>query len=1006
MLSTSSNWNWRFNRWGKGFFLVSILLLHACGGSSNSGGSGGGSNGENKQDNETDKAVIEPENTYSNFSLSDITESTESCNLQLSATSGQTLDTLTVQNIPTEFQSVGMYVEARDGSSGYLAPMTPAENGQAQMSIPIPTDFNPEGELVTLYLTNGSVYCEGMDFSIEALPQASMDHLGEIENTLRGFLEVEARRIGTTYDELLKGDEPDSAFFIPLYASIQAFEEEKNPINSEEENVTKELKEYFNRYLEKSGFIPLLKNQVAETNTWLEINEGKSNLVLENNIKESAVKNSSMSQSLNQISPRKALQQARKNNQCSSAFNSSLKIADIHELSNIMSNPTSSNFAAQLADITAKIVGTASVALPTKGNLTHVGNAVFVTQAVSNIKAALAPSKFAQLSFDVDSPIYEDRISPKFGRWSNAQVWAKNKPMNLTATVIEGSVGLAGYLPVGNYAVGATAWLFGSQLPAVYQHLGKTKEICLEIPEQQWGPFDIDDSFWFSEIKVIGSAIEKRNPSEYEAKELGAANWYMAMDSSFFGGNSIAWQETVVISEKTVSLTPGITHVQNLSDVVTLNAAINAAEPDKIHVKVPPNSTILSQTYNGNGNHTIEIQTPASETSFPVNITVESISDELPPHTFKREDSARIELDQSIKIEGAGSCIQPGANLDLTAVLSGFSNPQDITWSVTAGTIIEDIPDTTATWNVPSAPGTYTVEAKMPKTNTPQSSIVEDSVTISVSYQCVKQYLSAVVETIADGDPDCQGAAVSQEDLGYRREHKELINDGLDKLHMPDVDGLPPFYLYNSNRVGFSQTTFSGEERDSNGHCRSYSATADVQSSYNVRADGTMDFRILLNGLASCYNDDGWNCPAMKTNAGFNHYYFVPVEQQDKTAIFSFTQKHCSEYATQGLTVNVSRYRNYVGHANYVDPTDPSVSPVSNYEFTCSGLDQTFTRTINIPAAVSGSDLILIHYTYTPGLTYNIQNLMKNLEILNVKPNIGAVSYYMLQRGSVSLEVK
>jgi hypothetical protein len=942
-----------------------VVTLAGCAGGSSGGGGGAATR------------------LYASFDPG--TTSPRACDaLTLSATSGQPLDSVTISGLPPEMGQVGVYLETVADGVGTLYPTGPVAGGQADFMVPVSPDGSAEGGDVMLTVTNASDACPAVPFTIDPLPAAAADYatyMADTATAVQEFLDRVARVFGTDYAALSAADSPPSEGLLPIYLAVKVFDVAlKSPPSLD----TEADRDLVVRLLTKADALGVLQDAVAGLEQW-EADHGSFKAAASPSGKPGARARSA---------PRLA------GGGCTLVAPPDVEIPTTERLSAIMNDPGLDEIADGLDTFGTWMSGISSVlgVAGLSGPTDVLGALATTTGTVVDYARAAIPSAFTRLSFDAETPIWEDK-SPLESAWSNAQAYVTSTPFNVTRAIADNLVALAGMSPIGGWTITVVTFSYEDEVNQVLDDVSDPEgDLCVQVPAREWGPFDVTADAW-TRSEVRGDTITKKTHNTYLPARLGASDIRVDVRPEKFGQATIAEQNSVTVEAKTVSISPISPKVDKPGDPVSLTVSVNAHFPEAIEWTPPAGAGAVTHEYQGGGIHTFDFASPGSENQFPAPFRVASTSDVVPPTDFERADSVDILLNTGLEIVGARECISPGELVDLEAVLSGYSDPdnQVVTWTESAGTTTPGTPTRLASYQAPGTPGPVTVRAETPAPGV-GAEPVSDEVQMLVSDTCVRQFFAAHLQSSADGDPDCDGPFTSRSDIGQEADDIDTFED-ITELQIPT----PPGDYFGEGSVSLITTSSFSASREvqvgGTPSCTTLQPSAQADLTIESAGSGTAHWEAGYRDSGTCSSDDtGDFCNVGQSAYVLIHTIYLPIREAGTYRLT--VDLACSLFPHYGdLAVNINRYIDGTEHdlpngpdsvpteAN-PNPDPPFVPPIVSLGFECTGDTQSRSVVMDLtgPLGSTGTDLITIHYVGAPiGLTAGLtpQENLENLQAVD-----------------------
>lgn len=947
-----------------GLALVFVALLAGCGGS-----------GEGDNDNGQGSALINSALTYADFTLDMVTA--QSCDeLMLSATNGEPLDIIWVTGLPANFDAMAVYLEASGEGIGMLFPAGPVENRQAEFRIPPSPDFNPEGAITDLTITNGTYACPPLSFAIDPLPAAVGDYetyVEDLDDGLKHAIGLLAQSLGSDYSTLSNMPAAPENSLLPLYLAVQILE----TYFAELPAATPEEQDILLRLLQQAEVVDTLEDVIAELETWL-VDHTSAITSLAPANSSALTRGTNAQQTL-------ALVRAAGTDDCLHVPPPDISIDSTERLSDVMTGTLGKNMSTAFGGM-ATAMGFVSVALEPTGFLGSISDVAGVTATALKLGGdfiqGIYPSRFISLTFDVESPIYEDKDLPR-SKWDNAQARVASTGFSISRAADEFALAAAGMSPVGGFLIsGASSTastLFADEVDAAFESLGNNLG-CIRTDSQTWGPFDVNAPRYVKET-YTGTSITRMLRDEYVPARIGQSTIQLDILGQAFGGATIGASRPVTVEAKTITISPRNAVVTNPADPVELIVRIDAYKPELYNPTLLPGGNLPSPpdfTKLEDGLYRVIVTTSTEEKDFPMLFKVASTSQVLPPEQPAREDFVKIHLGSAIEIAPPPGCIPVGETADLEAILSGFTNPESrmVTWNASAGSITPKDPTRLATYQAPNAPGTYTISAETPALSSSAPPLT-DEIQVTVSTACVRQFFTAVASSEVNGDVGCGDPYTLERD-----EEEDSIEEYF-TMHTPMPTG---DYWYNRDEsISTAALLTSNVEvsRNEQSICESIPMRTNANVNISSKADGTASWDANFYSIGACVlddysNQDGRLCDAGVSTYGLQHFLYLPVQEAGN---YRFTvDMRCEVPPNYGeLQIQVYRYIDGEGAPQPpnglgsfptpgVPPTVPYISSGQFLPFSCNGetQSQSFTMELTGPLGSTGTDLVTISYQGTP----------------------------------------
>jgi hypothetical protein len=939
--------------------LALAALLAGCAGG---GGGGGGA----------------PLRSYAEFDPASTTP--RACDaLTLSASSGQPLDRITISGLPPDLGQIAVYLETVAGGVGTLFPTGPVAGGQAEFMVPVGPDANPDGGDVMLTVTNTAEACPAVPFTIDPLPPAAADYptyMADLASTMQVFLDLVAQVLGTDYATLSAADAPPAEGLVPIFVAIKAFDA---ALRSPPDLDTDEDRELVVRLLTQMDALTVLDNAIADLEQWL-ADHGSFKVAASPPLKAGA---------------RRATDGPAEEG-CEVIAPPAIDIPSTALLSAIMNDPTMADIADGLDGLASAMSGISSVlgVVEASGPTDVMGVLATAAGTAVEFAVAAAPSAFTSLSFDAQSPIWEDQSTPE-PAWGNAQAHVTSTPFSVSGAVADNLLALAGMSPVGGWTVTVITYSYEDEInDALEDVVGPEGPLCVVVPAQGWGPFNVTSSDWTTS-EIIGDSIARKTHETYVPAMLGPSELRVSIRPEKFGMATIVANHFVTVEAKTVSISPVSPKVDNPGDPVHLQVSVNAHLPEGVDFTPPADVSMddVTHVYQGGGIHTFDFASPSSETLFPAPFRVVSTSPVVPPTDFERADSVNIQLNKgALEITGERGCITPGETVDLEALLTGFDNPDSktVTWTESAGMTTTGTDTRLATYTAPGTLGTVTVRAETPIPGSEEPAA--DEVQMEVSDQCLQQFLAVYNQSQADGDPDCEGPLGSRTELGQEPIDVALFpsefttaTDFFLSGRVPEPDAP---YFSGAPATVITQSSFTEMIPVGLDTC----ATTFPFARAEVVLESTPDsahWEIHYDNRGTCYevgNVSGCNVGSSLVNV--DHYMYLPISEP---GTYRLTMDlACNLYPHfGGVDLSLSRY---IDGGGFPQPPNAGQAPMLPEDvrlaFDCVSTPVTQTLDLDLvgPQGGTGTDLLTIGYRGAPAGSFDgltPEEFQENLDALD-----------------------
>jgi hypothetical protein len=900
--------------------------------------------------------------TYADFDLA--SAKPRACDaLTLSATSAEPLDQVTLSGLPADLGQIAVYLETVAGAIGHLYPTGPVAGGEATFTVPPSPDGDPDGGDVMLTVTNADEACPALAFTIDPLPPAPADYatyMADLSATMRELLDLVAQAFGTDYATLSAAAAPPAGGLAPLYVAVRVFDATlKSPPDLE----TDADRELMVRLLAKVGALGVLQGTIDDLDQWL--TDNGSFKVAAGPVRKAGADVPSGSGTAR-----------RAGEGCTVKAPPEIDISSTARLSSIMSSSPFLDVASDaLGDFATAMAAFSSLvgAVPGASATTSTyGGLATVVGSIVNYTRAVLPSAFTSLSFDVESPIWEDKY-PTSSAWSNAQASVTSTPFNLAKAELENLVAVAELVSLPGWALTVAQFSYEDEFDAALDDITDADgPLCVTVPAQQWGPFDVTNGKWTSS-EIIGDTIAKLTHETYLPAMLGASEIRVRILPDMFGGATNVASNFVTVEAKTVTISPVSPKVDKPGDPVHLVVSVNAYSPEAVTFTPPPGAGAVTHDYGGDGIHTYDFASPGSESQFPAPFRVASTSRVVPPTDFERADSVDIKLNKgTLEITGERGCIAPGEVVDLEAVLTGFDDPagKTVTWDQSAGSTTPGIDTRMATYTAPGTLGLITVRAETPVPGAEDPAA--DEVEMEVSDSCLRQFFSVYMISSADGDPDCEGPLGSRTELGEEPDDEVVFpfdftpEDFVLRSHVPEPDGAPYFDgapLTLSTQSSFVESIPTGDA------CPTRTPFAHTDVNIEVPGSGRAHWDAHYEIRGTCLEMDFLNdCNVGGAGYFVKHYMYLPIEEP---GTYQLTMDLACNLIPNfgGVHLTMSRY---IDGEGFPQPPNASESPALprnvTLDFACTGSPIRRTVTLDLvgPLGTTGTDLITVNYEGAP----------------------------------------
>jgi len=639
------------------FLLLSLLVfLTACGESSTAPAGGD----EDPSDTDSDLVACEW--------------------ISLESSSAMPVERIAIGSPPDSFdRPIWVQVRSPDDTTAGYTWMETTESTDSLVA-PVHPLGDPGGGPVELSVTDGSVTCEPVDFTVEALPDAPGTLLATVDS-LNTLVELQAEILGTTGQELAEASFDTlgiERFPLAIAQAVIAHADNPNSLASLAQGASEEFGDVdltmADRLLARSGIPGLVSAHLArlrQVHARLPAAPGSE--------------------------PRAGLGAAPGD---SPTDYNCIGITTAFELDFCMNEARE---AAQVLDgATGTVLKDAGTAVGVAGLVPHpgvragsavVGAGMWAATTYFEGWSSVLPSELGDLTFDLTKEVFlEDEEGS--GQWENAEITAESTGWGLDKAILEGiaqAASLAGPFGELSRRFESTELSLGDLLGFIQSdrvnaaiEAATGGDDFIEIPPEMFGPVPVDDEDW-TESSVDGlGVIELTNRTTYEPRESGTGYVILRNVEGTFAGQTASTNKPVEVREITVDIQPD-QEVADPGQVFAFDATVeNAANPEMLDVTANL-GRIINVTYEGDGLHTIEYAAP--ETSdFHDFITAEHTAE-----TGARAYSSERRLDQAdiysqveLVIDPFATCAEVGEEAPFSAEVPGQDNPV-VTWTVVEG---------------------------------------------------------------------------------------------------------------------------------------------------------------------------------------------------------------------------------------------------------------------------------------------------------------------------------
>ena len=373
---------------------------------------------------------------------------------------------------------------------------------------------------------------------------------------------------------------------------------------------------------------------------------------------------------------------------------------------------TASGATGQLLNDTEYVFIVVGIWAPTVGAAADAAVFVYLKSLESDQK--LLPCCFESIEYQLEKPYFEEdyEFPPKYAKWGQVKVVARNLGWNLTETAItaaEKTLGLGagfkqshenwdnwltevatGTNPGGRPDIGGGAQGMAQNYVHNWAKANKIPEIeALTIPPFTWPPIDVTLAQW-SKAEATG-AIGTVSTHGYAPVALGQGKLTVETLRGKFGNAHKALSKLVEVREIGVSVLPAIKRVEP-GDEVELRAFVrNSVSPEMLKWKVwdKDGRQIHSfrSEYPGGTEHRIFVTVPRDEERFPLEVEAESTSRTglRKNASDRRVGSATLTTGVVVDIGPEPACVDTKPPpLQMFAEVVGTDNT-DVKWRIMSG---------------------------------------------------------------------------------------------------------------------------------------------------------------------------------------------------------------------------------------------------------------------------------------------------------------------------------
>ena len=586
-------------------------------------------------------------------------------------TSGLPFDEVAVGRLPDDFEEpYAGELLADDGSTVGFALVSLDGSGNARLTVPVHPATPLEGGSVQLALTDGSVRCAPVDFTIDPLPEADGEVAALLE-WLSGIMREQAALLGITPEELVAADPEDLPLVYHPLALVHGMLE--HPDNE------------YSLLAILEGTSPLSDPDALALadRIFARLGVGES-LGGSAPTATAATRTSKVDDAGSECTPGYIGGSAQRLDDCM-ALALSLTLSATGAADEVLDDISTALAALGLVPHPGLQLGTAVAAL-----------AIFVLQNERNKMAGLLPSSLTNMTVDFGQTTFkEDEEGP--GGWSNAEVMATNDGWDMGMEAIEAALALAGHSRalerfVGQETVNDVLVLVFTQVGTWFLDGATLDEF--QIDPVPFGPVDVTGADWTEARVAQGDAVELTAHQIFELKKVGVATISVRTEDGRFGGQQVAEAGEITVEQLDLDIDPAEIVVEP-GEVVFFNVTVdNSAYPAEVALVEGMDLQGEAEiSFDGESTHTISYTAPQSPN--PTDPDVISVrhttthgarGGDAPPRTA----SATVRFG-GIRITTEPRCIElgePPIPIDIE-IAGGIQNPELI-WTATAG----DISDT------------------------------------------------------------------------------------------------------------------------------------------------------------------------------------------------------------------------------------------------------------------------------------------------------------------------
>ena len=935
-------------------------------------------------------------------------------NLSWNVASAEPLDAISVNGVPDDMTE--LYAVVKDGATDAesITFVERQQDGSVSVLAPLNPSGSPDGGDVEIIITSGDTQCPAETISLKPLPPAAADVTQTFADKLSTYQGLVYADLGVTADEIRNLTIGSfSADLIPLYLAQGAIDALNDYLADGSTQLSAEQLDLINRLLDKG-----------------DVNSDMQSLI-DNHVPFSASSGLLAGKPSLPTSTGAALRTAQQSNgSCDSLPANTLgaiEISSAEALSEYMSAQQDADIAIngkytqQITQTTGYMATAVGIVSAPVGIVAGLG--LYAHSMVNGYRANLYPSKFVSLDFQLteNGQLPEDYMDSRgpgvLPRWENADAKVVNNGWNLSKPAFDTLLQAAGVLGAGSAAISeAITGKAASTAVGIADAIGSTgfSEIgsyldskglssdCLQIPSKTWGPIDVTDEPWVEPV-YHGFSVEELGHQTFKPVGLGSTTLELKVISSKFGNKTFSQEKDINILSKAVVLTASA-YRADPDDSVSFTATIaNSRFPEVAPTWSFTGGTEQSRS-SSNGQHTLNLQMPSDEASFPVKVTAESQTMVLPEGGNPRKGEVEV---KSTKIELAPQqvCLKVGETRDFSALLSGGGDAT-LNWSVSGGSL-----STSAT---SAAPHTVTYSATTEGDFTIKAALstdakIFDEATVNVG-ACVDMYVwGAAVASIDAPNDECAEPA--------------LDNTAFEEKLVLDEPPIPPARPANTwqGRVETLTAslgqTYTGSLSEGGGQCKVYNASAstDADITYGSDKSGQATLDQTVSYEYNCEEDAEGDTGCSFANSaagGWSVMHYVDIENtvayRYKANINCSATSSDSGYAqfqhAMKFSVIFSRFLNQQGEAvdaNYCSLSNDCsaqevVLPIAETLNCMEGGSINIDQVINLrgPANAGQKDLVVAGMIMTPDATaIDITDPSKLAEYQKVGPHNASMNF-------------